>query len=79
MYLLHLLIKSPIFPMYIQAVELCNKFYLHYHIYYNISKDPFYRRKRVICNDEVPLSNKMFSKFPPPKMMKYADDYLFKI
>lgn len=69
MYLLHLLIKSPIFPMYIQAVELCNKFYLHYHIYYNISKDPFYRRKRVICNDEVPLNNKMLSKFflPPNK------------
>lgn len=46
--------------MYIQAVELCNKCYLHYHIYYNISKDPFYRRKRVICKDEVPLDNKMF-------------------
>lgn len=61
MYFLHLLIKSPIFPMYIQAVDLCNKFVLnlHYHIYYNISKDPFYRKKRVICNDEVPLNHKM--------------------
>lgn len=60
--------------MYIQAVELCNKFYLHYHIYYNISKDPFYKRKRVICNDEVPLNNKMFSYII--WMIKY-DDYLF--
>lgn len=61
--------------MYIQAVELCNKFYLHYHIYYNISKDPFYRRKRVICNDEVPLNNKMSSYII--WMIKYDDDYLF--
>lgn len=61
--------------MYIQAVELCNKFYLHYHIYYNISKDPFYRRKRVICNDEVPLNNKMFSYII--WMIQYDDDYLF--
>lgn len=59
--------------MYIQAVELCNKFSLHYDIYYNISKDPFYRKK-VICNNEVPLNDKMFLYII--RMIKYDDDYL---
>lgn len=74
MYFLHLLIKSPILPMYIQAVELCNKSSLHYDIYYNISKDSFYRTK-VICNDEVPLTHRTFLYIT--RMIKYVDDYLF--
>lgn len=42
-----LIIKSPISPMYVQAVELCNNFYLHYDIYYSILKT-FYR-KMLLC------------------------------
>lgn len=69
MYFLHLRIKSPIFPMYIQAVELCNKFSLHYDIYYNISKDPLYRRKSYMQWWSAPQSQNV--------LIHYMDDKIW--
>lgn len=66
-FFLHLLIKSPIFPMYIQAVELCYKslsslshILQHLFLFVFFSKRSFVQKKKELyANDEVPLSHKL--------------------
>lgn len=82
---LHLLIKSPIFPMYIQAVELCYKSlsslsHILQHLFILLVPQKILyteeRKKRELhAKDAVPLRNNLPSYII--WTIKEANDYLF--